>query len=69
MTKMFDATGLSPSDGVGLIDDFAIYCEALAPNQIAALASDSVRPDNILPEAAIAPLAAVDPCLWSMREI
>ena len=52
----------------GQIDDLAIYCQALAPNQIAALASDSVKPDELLPPADL-PLPVPNGCVWSVREI
>lgn len=52
----------------GFIDDFAIYCDALDPNQIAALAKTRLRPDADLPTPAISPLPnALN--LWAVREI
>ena len=38
----------------GLIDDLAIYCEALSANQITALATDSILPNGRLPAPALA---------------
>ena len=61
------ATGGS-SYFAGRIDDLAIYCQTLAPNQVAALASDSVKPDEQLPSPDL-PLPAPNGCVWSVREI
>ncbi|MBI3869816.1 MAG: hypothetical protein HY299_14935 [Verrucomicrobia bacterium] len=53
----------------GALDDLAIYCQALPPNQIAALAANAA-PDRVLPTAVLTPsLAAAGPCNWSVREI
>ena len=52
----------------GRIDDLAIYCQTLAPNQIAALASDSVKPNQLLPSPDL-PLPLANGCVWSVREI
>lgn len=60
--------GIAGSYFQGFIDEFAIYGFALSPNQVEALANNTVFPDGILPEPALAPFPAADPCFWSVRE-
>ncbi len=62
--------GLTDSNFRGFIDEFAVFCAALSPNQIAALAqsTEGLLPTEILPEPAL-PGPALSECGWSVREI
>lgn len=54
----------------GLIDEFAIYNEALTPGQIAALATPAGPfPNQVLPAPVVTPGLGTDACAWSVREI
>jgi len=53
----------------GFVDEFAVYCFALAPNQIQALANGGLFPTNALPEPALAPFATTNAWAWNVREI
>ena len=61
--------GIPGSYFQGFVDEFAVYCAALSPNQIAALAGNSIFPTNALPEPALAPLATTNAWSWNVREI
>lgn len=52
----------------GNIDDLAIFCDALSPNQIATLALPATRASQLLPAPSYGiPLA--NECAWNVREI
>ena len=54
----------------GFIDEFAIFCEAISPSQIAALAApNGILPSAILPAPVLSPGLAAPSCGWSVREI
>jgi predicted outer membrane repeat protein len=53
----------------GFVDEFAVYSVALSPNQIEALANNSIFPTNALPEPALATFATTNAWAWNVREI
>ena len=55
----------------GFIDEFTIFCEALEPNQIAAIAAPTGPPpaSTLAPHVLSPGLNIVDSCRWNVREI
>lgn len=62
--------GIPGSYFQGRIDELAVFCEALSPSQIVALANPlGPFPNSILPEPVLSPGLAAPVCGWNVREL